>query len=62
MTVQQHYDSLDSQGRSELLLKTGETPEEAEILSRRDYVALGGSVKTRLKKYWNRKMKEPVQP
>ena len=54
MTAQQQYDSLDSKQRSELLLKIGETPTEAEVLSQRDYVALGGWVKTRLKKYWKK--------
>ena len=54
MTVQQQYDSLDSQERRELLLKVGETSEAALIKGQRDYVALGGWVKTRLKKYWSR--------
>jgi hypothetical protein len=54
MTVQQQYDSLDSKQRRELLLKVGETSEASLILGQRDYVALGGWVKTRLKKYWNR--------
>ncbi len=54
MTAQQQYDSLDSKQRRELLLKIGETPEEAQILGQRDYLALGGWVKTRLKRYWNR--------
>ncbi len=54
MTIQQQYDSMDSKQRRELLLKIGETSEEAMLLGRRDYVALGGWVKTRLKKYWNR--------
>jgi hypothetical protein len=54
MRVQEHYDSLDSKGRRELLLKIGETPEEAQELSQRDYVALGGWVKTRLKRYWKK--------
>jgi hypothetical protein len=54
MTAQQQYDSLDSKQRHELLLKIGETPEESQILGRRDYVALGGWVKTRLKRYWNK--------
>lgn len=54
MTVQQQYDSLDAKQRGELLLKIGETAEEARVLGRRDYVALGGWVKTRLKRYWNR--------
>jgi len=52
MTAQQQYDSLDSKQRSELLLKIGETPKEAEVLGQRDYVALGGWVKTRLKRHW----------
>ena len=54
MTVQQQYDSLDTKQRGELLLKIGETREEARVLGQRDYVALGGWVKTRLKKYWNK--------
>ncbi len=54
MTAQQQYDSLDSSLRRELLLKIGETAEEAQVLGQRDYVALGGWVKTRLKKYWNK--------
>ena len=54
MTAQQHYDSLDSEQRSGLLLKIGETPKEAEVLGQRDYVALGGWVKARLKRYWNK--------
>jgi hypothetical protein len=54
MTAQQQYDSLNSKQRGELLLKIGETPQEAQVLGRRDYLALGGWVKTRLKRYWNR--------
>jgi hypothetical protein len=54
MTAQQQYDSLDSKQRRELLLKIGETPEEAQVLGQRDYLALGGWVKTRLKRFWNR--------
>jgi hypothetical protein len=54
MTAQQQYDSLNSKQRGELLLKIGETPEEAQVLGQRDYSALGGWVKTRLKRYWNR--------
>jgi hypothetical protein len=54
MTAQQQYDSLDSNRRRELLLKIGETPEEAKVLGQRDYLALGGWVKTRLNRYWNR--------
>ena len=52
MTAQQHYDSLDSTERRDLLLKVGETGEEARVLSQRDYVALGLWVKIRLKKHW----------
>jgi len=52
MTAQQRYDSLDSRQRQDLLLKMGETREEAHVLGQRDYVALGGRVKTRLKKHW----------
>jgi hypothetical protein len=54
MTAQQQYDSLDSKQRRELLLEIGATPEEAQVLGQRDYVALGGWVKTRLKRYWKR--------
>jgi hypothetical protein len=54
MTAQQQYDSLNSKQRGELLLKIGETPEEAQVLGQRDYLALGGWVKTRLKRYWNK--------
>ena len=52
MPAQQDYNSLDSKQRQELLLKIGETREEAQLLSQRDYVALGGWVKTRLKKHF----------
>jgi len=55
MTAQQEYDSLDSKQRRDLLLKIGETREEARTLSQRDYYALGGRVKTRLK----RQLKQP---
>lgn len=41
MTVQQQYDGLDSKRRGELLLKIGETREEARVLGQRDYVSLG---------------------
>ena len=51
MTTQQQYDSLDSKQRWDLLLKIGETREEARVLSQRDYNALGGWVKTRLKRH-----------
>jgi hypothetical protein len=51
MTAQQQYDSLDSKQRRDLLLKIGETSEEAQVLSQRDYNALGGWVKTRLKRH-----------
>ena len=54
MTAQEQYDNLDSKQRRELLLKLGETPEEAQVLGQRDYVALGGWVKARLKRFWNR--------
>jgi hypothetical protein len=54
MTARQQYDSLDSKRRRELLLKIGETPEEAQVLGERDYLALGAWVKTRLKRDWNR--------
>jgi hypothetical protein len=54
MTAQQQYDSMDTKQRGELLLKVGETAEEARILGKRDYVALGSWVKTRLKKNWNK--------
>ena len=52
MTAQQQYDSLDSEQRRDLLLKIGESSEEARVLSQRDYNALGGWVKTRLKRRW----------
>jgi len=51
MTAQQHYDDLDGMQRRDLLLKVGETREEAHLLSQRDYAALGAWVKTRLKRY-----------
>lgn len=54
MTMQQHFDTLDGKDRRELLLKIGETPKEAEILAQRDYQALGGWVKIRLKRYWRK--------
>ena len=54
MTAQQQYDSLDTKQRGELLLKIGETAEEARLLGQRDYVALGSWVKTRLKKQWSK--------
>ena len=44
MPAQQHYNGLDSKQRQELLLKIGETSEEARLLSERDYAALGGWV------------------
>jgi hypothetical protein len=47
MPAQQHYNSLNSKQRQELLLKIGETREEAQLLSQRDYFALGGWVKAR---------------
>jgi hypothetical protein len=50
MPADQHYNSLDGKQRQELLLKIGETGEAARILSQRDYAALGGWVKIRLKK------------
>jgi hypothetical protein len=52
MTAQLHYDNLDTKQRQGLLLSIGETREEAQLLSQRHYVALGGWVKTRLKKHW----------
>ena len=52
MTAQQRYDSLDSKQRQDLLLKLGETREEARVLSQRDYDALGAWVKTRIKRHW----------
>ncbi len=54
MTVQQQYDSIDSERRQDLLLKIGETREEARILSQRDYLALGAWIKTRLKRHWRK--------
>jgi len=52
MPAQQHYNSLDGKQRQELLLKIGETREEAQLLSQHDYVALGGWVKARLKRHF----------
>ena len=52
MTVQEQYDSMDSKQRGEMLLKSGETAEEARVLAQRDYVALGSWVKARLKRSW----------
>jgi hypothetical protein len=54
MTAQEKYDSLDIQNKNDLLKKIGQTSEEARILGQRDYQALGGWVKTRLKKHWGR--------
>jgi hypothetical protein len=51
MPADQHYNGLDSKQRQELLLKIGETNEEARLLSERDYSALGGWVKTRIKRH-----------
>jgi hypothetical protein len=50
MPAQQHHNSLDGKGRQELLLKIGETC-EARLLSQRDYVALGGWEKNRIKRH-----------
>jgi len=52
MTAQQQYDSLDTQRRRDLLITIGETREEARVLSQRDYDALSGRIKTRLKRHW----------
>ena len=52
MTAQQQYDNLDSKQRRDILLKIGQTREEARVLSQRDYDALGRWVKTRLKRHW----------
>ena len=52
MVAQEHYNNLDGKARQELLLKIGETREEAQLLSLRDYVALGGWVKARLKRHF----------
>lgn len=54
MTAQQQYDSIDSKQRQDLLMKIGETREEARILSHRDYFALGAWVKTRLKRHFRK--------
>lgn len=51
MTAQQQYDSFDIKHRLDLLVKVGKTREEARVLSQRDYDALGGRVKTRLKRH-----------
>lgn len=54
MTAQERYNKLDSKQRHELLMKIDETPEEAQVLGQRDYLALGGWVKTPLKRYWQK--------
>ena len=54
MAAQQRYDRLDSKQRQDILPKIGETREEARVLSQRGYDALGGWVKTRLKRHWKR--------
>ena len=51
MTAQQQNDNMDSEQRQELLMKIGGTREEAQILTQRDYFALGAWVKTRLKRH-----------
>jgi hypothetical protein len=51
MSAQQQYDSLDDKQKRDLLLRIGETREEARALSQRDYDALGAWVKTRLKRF-----------
>jgi hypothetical protein len=51
MPANLHYNGLDSKQRQELLLKIGETSEAAQLLSQRDYAALGGWVKTRIKRH-----------
>jgi hypothetical protein len=51
MTAQDHYDNLDGVQRRDLLLKIGETREEARVLSERVYGALGLWVKIRLKRH-----------
>ena len=52
MTAQQQYDSLDIKQKRDILVEIGETGEAARVLSRREYDALGGWVKTRLKRHW----------
>jgi hypothetical protein len=52
MTAQQQYDSLDTKRKRDILLEIGETSESARVLSQREYDALGGWVKTRLKRHW----------
>lgn len=54
MTAQQQYDSLDEKQRGEILLKIGETPEEARVLGERVYMALGAWVKTRIKRHYKK--------
>ncbi len=54
MVLQQQYDSMDGKQRQEILLKIGETADEARVLGQRDYAALGSWVKTRLKRYWKK--------
>jgi hypothetical protein len=51
MTTQEHYDNLDGLQRRDLLLKIGETREEARVLSQREYGALGLWLKIRLKRH-----------
>ena len=38
MTVQEHYDGLDSKGKRELLMKIGETREEAQKILERGQI------------------------
>ena len=49
MTAQQLYDSLDRKGRRDLLLKVGETREEAQVFSQRDEIQIGRETVARSK-------------
>ena len=59
MMAHPQYDNLGGKDRRELLLKVGQTPEEARVLSQRDYDALGGWLKARLKRYWKHPSARP---
>jgi len=59
VTAHPLYDNLDGKGRRELLSKVGETREEARVLGQRDYDALGGWLKARLKRYWKHSSAKP---
>ena len=52
MTAQERYDSIDGKQNQDLLMKIGETREEARILSQRDYFAFRPWTKNPLNRYW----------